>query len=124
MRAGSAPRRLTLRSANPHPSLNPPGSRSKTPLDEVLVAPWRPQLPDWAWWQAHPEAVARSRRFAGGSILADRWRPGGRLSSRLLHELARRCSAACGLCDPRATRPFPSPPDLARHVREAHDHRM
>eukprot|EP00887_Chlorella_sp_A99_P007429 scaffold2.g7429.t1 len=96
----------------------------KQQLDEVLIAPWRPDLPEWEWYEAHPEAVARSRCFAGGTILADRWRPGGRLSSRLLHDLERRTSPACSVCDPGAQAPFPTVPQLARHMRDDHGQRM
>ena len=45
----------------------------KAPLASVVVAPWRPgPLPDWADYQAHPETVARSARFADGRIMADK----------------------------------------------------
>lgn len=96
----------------------------KAELKEVIIAPWRPQLPDWDAYQAHPEWVARSSKWARGEILADRWRRGGRLSSRLMHDLQRRTALACSLCDPGGEAPFQRREHLLRHMQEAHDQRL
>lgn len=39
----------------------------------MIIAPWRPQLPDWEFYLAQPEYVARSTKWARGEIWADRW---------------------------------------------------
>ncbi|PRW45017.1 Glucose-induced degradation 4 [Chlorella sorokiniana] len=96
----------------------------KTELKEVIIAPWRPQLPDWEFYLAQPEYVARSAKWARGEVWADRWRRGGRLSSRLLHDLQRRTALACCVCDPGGESPFMRREQLLRHVQEAHDQRL
>lgn len=42
------------------------------PLRQVIIAPWRPQMPEWEWFKERPECVARSAKWAGGEIWADR----------------------------------------------------
>ncbi len=39
----------------------------------MIIALWRPQLPDWDFYLAQPEHVARSAKWARGEIWADRW---------------------------------------------------
>lgn len=39
----------------------------------MIIAPWRPQLPEWEFYLAQPEYVARSTKWARGEIWADRW---------------------------------------------------
>ena len=39
---------------------------------QVVIAPWRPQLPDWEFYLANQQCVARTPKWANGSIWADR----------------------------------------------------
>lgn len=45
---------------------------------QVIIAPWRPQLPDWEFYLAQPDYVARTGKWARGDIWADRWGGGRR----------------------------------------------
>lgn len=96
----------------------------KAELQEVVIALWRQEgLPNYEFYQSHPELLARNPKWARG-IAADKWRPRGRPNNRLLGELQRRTAMACTLCDRAAARPFPSPHHLLRHVQEAHGQRL
>ena len=53
-------------------SPTPPLPPSLLPPLQVIIAPWRPQLPDWQAFEQHPEWLARSAKWAHGSIWADR----------------------------------------------------
>ncbi|KAI3426465.1 hypothetical protein D9Q98_008832 [Chlorella vulgaris] len=92
----------------------------KTELKEVVVAPWRPELPDWADYAAHPEWVARTKRWAGGKICADRWSGGGRRGAPLLQQLQSRTALACMVCDPGGQVPFQRREQLLMHVEQEH----
>ena len=53
-------------------------------------------------WPPHPRPAGLSAMPAPVPLFARRWRRGGRLSSRLLHDLQRRTALACCVCDPGA----------------------
>lgn len=88
--------------------------------EQVVVAPWRPELPDWADYAAHPEWVARTKRWAGGKICADRWSGGGRRGAPLLQQLQSRTALACMVCDPGGQVPFQRREQLLMHVEQEH----
>ncbi|KAL4520222.1 hypothetical protein Ndes2437B_g04625 [Nannochloris sp. 'desiccata'] len=95
----------------------------KSELPDVVIAPWRPDLPDFAFFLDHPESVARSRpgQLGPGCILADKWQPKNRKpSSKLLHDLERSTGIACSVCDKAGTRPFPNYKELAGHLFQRH----
>lgn len=95
----------------------------KTDLPEVVVAPWRQDLPNFEFFATlAPNAAACSKpgELGPGRILADRWQPQGQPSSRLLDALRRSTYIACALCDPKAGRPFSRLTQLEAHLRERH----
>jgi len=95
----------------------------KSELPDVVIAPWRPDLPDFAFFLDHPVSVARSRpgKLGPGCILADKWQPKGRKSSsKLLYDLERSTGIACSVCDKAGARPFPNHKELAAHLLERH----
>jgi E3 ubiquitin-protein ligase ZNF598 len=95
----------------------------KSELPDVVIAPWRSDLPDFSFFLDHPEAVARSRpgQLGPGCILADKWQPKNRRpSSKLLHDLERSIGIACSVCDKSGARPFSDFKDLAAHLFERH----
>lgn len=96
----------------------------KTDLPEVIISPYRKDIPDFSFFQTNPEAAARSRpgELGPGCVLADRWQPGRRQpSSRLLHDLARSTAVACSVCDPQGRNPFTRPSQLEMHLRDRHN---
>lgn len=95
----------------------------KAELKEVVIAPWRPDLPDFAHFKANPEASVRARggQLGPGTVLVDRWVSARRPpSSRLLHDLVRSTGIACAACDPTGHHPFSRYSQLEGHVKEAH----
>jgi hypothetical protein len=95
----------------------------KTELSDVVIAPWRPDLPDFTYFLDHPESVARSKpgKLGPGCILADKWQPKPRKpSSKLLHDLERSIGIACSVCDKAGVRPFPNHKELGAHLFERH----
>lgn len=73
---------------------------------------------------AAPAALAQLRPATWRAPHCCRWRRGGRLSSRLMHDLQRRTALACSLCDPGGEAPFQRREHLLRHMQEAHDQRL
>ena len=95
----------------------------KTDLPEVVISPYRRDIPEFSFFLNHPEAAARSRpgELGPGSILADRWQPGKRQpSSRLLHDLMRSTGLACSVCDSEGKNPFARASQLEGHLRDCH----
>ena len=95
----------------------------KTELKSVVIAPLRPDLPEFLHFIHHPEGVAKSRpgELGPGSVLVDRWQGGRRPpSSRLLHDLIRSTKFACSVCDAEGRQPFARPGQLESHLRERH----
>lgn len=95
----------------------------KAKLPEVVIAPWRKDIPSFAFFQATPDAAARSRpgELGPGRILADRWDPERQeLTSQLLRDLVGSTSLACGVCDPKGCHRFARVPQLESHLWEEH----
>lgn len=77
--------------------------------------------------RASPSGGARRRllsRSCHRLSASRRWRRGGRLSSRLMHDLQRRTALACCVCDPGGGAPFGRREHLLRHVAEDHGMRL
>jgi E3 ubiquitin-protein ligase ZNF598 len=95
----------------------------KMNLEEVVIAPWRPSLPEFEYFSNTPNASARSRpgQLGPGTVLVDKWQPGRRPpSTRLLHELERSTALACSACPPDRRKTFARAGHLENHVHQQH----
>ena len=95
----------------------------KTKLPEVVIAPWRKEIPSFAFFHATPGAAARSNpgQLGPGRILADRWDPiQQELNSGLLRDLVGATSIACRVCDPKGHQPFARVTELESHIWDEH----